>query len=66
MNEEYQRYGQIWKRIDSRSIVNEDEEYEKADLNSVPSQFCFDSFTAQGIPVAKLIKVPYCARLERF
>jgi glycosyltransferase involved in cell wall biosynthesis len=66
LNEEYHRYGQIWKGIDPRSIAKEEEEYEKADFISVPSQFCFDSFIAQGIPEAKLIKVPYGARLERF
>jgi glycosyltransferase involved in cell wall biosynthesis len=66
MMEEYQRYGQVWKGIDPRSIAKEEEEYENADLISVPSQFCFDSFIAQGISEAKLIKVPYGARLERF
>lgn len=66
LHEEYQRYGKVWKGIDPRSIAKEEAEYEQADWISVPSQFCFDSFISQGVSDAKLIKIPYGARLERF
>lgn len=64
--EEYQRYGATWQGIDPRSISKEESEYEQADLISVPSQFCYESFVEQGISTEKLIKIPYGARLERF
>ena len=66
LQEEYARYGACWKGIDPRSIAKEEAEYEQADLISVPSQFCVDSFIHQGIPKEKILKIPYGARLERF
>jgi glycosyltransferase involved in cell wall biosynthesis len=66
LHEEYDRYGAIWPGIDRRVIAKEEAEYEQADLISVPSQFCYDSFISQGIAPSKLIKIPYGARLERF
>ncbi|PZV05942.1 MAG: glycoside hydrolase [Cyanobium sp.] len=66
LHEEYRRYGKVWRGIDHRCIAKEEAEYEQADLISVPSQFCFDSFTSQGVPELKLFKIPYGARLERF
>lgn len=66
MYEEYQRYGVQWPGIDRRFIAKEEEEYEQANWISVPSQFCYDSFVQQGLPAAKLLKIPYGSRLERF
>jgi len=66
LREEYQRYRSIWKGIDNRSITKEEAEYEQANLISVPSQFCFDSFLSQGVSSSKLLKIPYGSRLERF
>ena len=66
LTEEYQRYGTRWPGIDSRSIDKEEAEYEQANCISIPSQFCYDSFVSQGIPEAKLLKIPYGSRLERF
>jgi len=66
LNDEYQRYGLRWRGIDPRSIAKEEAEYAQADRISVPSQFCYDSFVAQGVPANKLLKIPYGSRLERF
>ena len=66
LREEYGRYGALWTGVDPRSIAKEEDEYAQADWISVPSQFCFDSFVAQGVPPEKLLKIPYGARLERF
>jgi glycosyltransferase involved in cell wall biosynthesis len=66
LQEEYARYGAIWAGIDPRIIAKEEVEYGQADWISVPSQFCFDSFVAQGVTPEKLLKIPYGARLERF
>jgi glycosyltransferase involved in cell wall biosynthesis len=64
--DEYERYGSRWRGIDPRSIAKEEAEYEQANLVSIPSQFCYDTFINQGVPAAKLLKIPYGARLERF
>ncbi|WP_259727892.1 MULTISPECIES: glycosyltransferase family 4 protein [Synechococcales] len=66
LKDEFLRYGSCWTGIDPRSIAKEEAEYQQANWISVPSQFCFDSFIAQGIPSQKLVKIPYGSRLERF
>ena len=66
LTHEYARYGAQWSGVDPRSIAKEEAEYEQADWITVPSQFCLDSFMAQGIAPEKVIKIPYGARLERF
>ncbi|QNI66417.1 glycosyltransferase family 4 protein [Synechococcus sp. BMK-MC-1] len=66
LKEEYDRYGTCWRGIDPRSIAKEEAEYEQADLISIPSQFCYDSFMDQGVPTEKLHKINYGSRLERF
>ena len=66
LSEEYRRYGSRWRGIDPRVIEKEEAEYEQADLISIPSAFCYNSFLKKGISSNKLIKIPYGARLERF
>jgi glycosyltransferase involved in cell wall biosynthesis len=66
LTEEYQRYGTRWSGIDPRTIAKEEAEYEQANWISIPSQFCYESFVSQGVPAAKLLKIPYGSRLERF
>lgn len=66
LTEEYERYGLRWRGIDPRMIAKEEAEYEHANFISIPSQFCYDSFAEQGVPKAKLLKIPYGARLQRF
>jgi glycosyltransferase involved in cell wall biosynthesis len=66
LTEEYERYGTRWHGIDPRSIAKEEAEYEQAHWISIPSQFCYESFLEQGVSAAKLLKIPYGSRLERF
>lgn len=66
LTEEFERYGTSWRGIDPRSIAKEEAEYEQANWISVPSQFCYGSFLGQGVSAAKLLKIPYGSRLERF
>jgi glycosyltransferase involved in cell wall biosynthesis len=66
LSDEYLRYGARWRGIDPRSIAKEEAEYAQANWISVPSQFCYDSFLEMGVPSAKLLKIPYGSRLERF
>jgi len=66
LTDEYGRYGAQWCAIDARSIAKEESEYEQADWISIPSQFCYASFVEMGVPAAKLLKIPYGSRLERF
>lgn len=66
LSEEYERYGTSWRGIDPRSIEKEEAEYQQANWVSIPSQFCYNSFIDQGFPAAKLLKIPYGARLDRF
>jgi glycosyltransferase involved in cell wall biosynthesis len=66
LHEEYNRWGLKFHGVDPRVIDRERQEYEAADLITVPSQFCLDSFDSEGVDPAKLRKIPYGARLERF
>ena len=66
LTEEYKRYGSSWRGIDPRTIAKEQKEYHSADIISVPSQFCYDSFVDKGVSTKKLLKIPYGARIERF
>lgn len=63
---EHQILGLPYAGIDSRIIDREEQEYEHADVITVPSTFARDSFTAKGIPVTKLAQVPYGVDLSRF
>lgn len=66
LHEEYERWGQKFPGIDPSMIDRELAEYERADVITVPSDFARRSFIDQGVPPAKLRKVPYGVRLERF
>ena len=47
-------------------IEREMAEYEAADAIAVPTRFAADTFTARGIPAAKLLVAPYGVDLQRF
>jgi alpha-maltose-1-phosphate synthase len=49
-----------------RGVDRELEEYEAADLITLPSQYAIDSFVAEGVPRAKLAKITYGVDLTRF
>ena len=66
LRDEYARWGLAFTGVDPRIIDKEENEYEQADRITVPSEFVRRSFISRGIPEAKLAKVVYGARLERF
>ncbi len=66
LREEFQRWGQEFAGIDPRNMASEEQEYEEADLITVPSEFVLRSFIEMGVPAHKMRKVPYGADLSRF
>jgi glycosyltransferase involved in cell wall biosynthesis len=66
LREEYARWKIDYVGIDPRIIAKEEAEYEGADLISVPSRFAERSFLEMGIPAAKLRRLAYGSRRERF
>lgn len=66
LREEYRIWGVNYQGIDARVIAKEEAEYEGADLITVPSDFCRQSFVAKGVSPKKLRVVPYGGRLDRF
>lgn len=66
LREEYARWGLVFAGVDPRILRKEEQEYEIATRISVPSEFVQRSFLAQGVPAARLAKIPYGARFDRF
>jgi alpha-maltose-1-phosphate synthase len=66
LREEYATQGLPFRGPDPRSIVQEEAEYECADMITVPSQFAYRSFVECGIPASKLTCIPYGVDLSRF
>jgi glycosyltransferase involved in cell wall biosynthesis len=66
VKDEFQRWGVSLPVTDERDTIREEMIYEAADLITVPSGFAERSFLEMGIPAAKLRRIPYGVRLERF
>jgi glycosyltransferase involved in cell wall biosynthesis len=66
LREEHERWGLPYGGIDPRVIEGEEAEYAEADRITVPSGFNVRSFVAQGVPAAKLRRLPYGVDLSRF
>jgi glycosyltransferase involved in cell wall biosynthesis len=66
LREEYERWGVPFAGIDPRIIEREEAEYAEADRITVASSFSLRSFIEQGVPKAKLRKVPYGVDLSQF
>lgn len=66
LREEHARWGITYPGIDKKIISRELEEYESADLITVPSQFSKNSFVTQGIPDHRVAVVPYGVDLSLF
>lgn len=64
--EEYDRWGLKFPGIDTRIIEKEEAEYQISDLITVPSEFVRNSFIKHGVPVGKIVKIPYGSRIDRF
>lgn len=66
LKEEYKRWGDTFKGIDSRVIQKEIQEYELADFITVPSSYVKNTFIEQGVAADKIKVIPYGANLQRF
>lgn len=66
LGEEHARWGLDYRPIDRRIVEKEEREYAGADLITVPSGFAERSFIESGVPAAKLRRIPYGGRLDRF
>ncbi len=66
LREEFRRWGDCFAGIDPKVMVKEEQEYESADVITVPSEFVRRSFVQMGVSAEKLRKVPYGVDLQRF
>jgi starch synthase len=66
LREEYERSGLSFDGIDPRVISLEEDEYETADIITVPSTFAFNTFVESGVPRRKLRLVPYGVDIDTF
>lgn len=66
LREEFERWGDNYSGIDPRVIDKEVAEYETADAILVPSGFAEQTFLGQGVPAAKLRRLPYGVDVNRF
>ncbi|EQB04472.1 hypothetical protein L288_13850 [Sphingobium quisquiliarum P25] len=66
LKEEYARWDIPYQPIDPRVVAKEEAEYANADIITVPSQFCFQTFIDAGVPTERIRIIPYGGRLDRF
>jgi starch synthase len=66
VGEEHVRWGIDYRPIDPKMIAKEEREYAGADLITVPSGFAERSFLDSGVAPAKIRRIPYGGRLDRF
>lgn len=66
VSEEYRLWGLDRMVVDPFFLAREESEYAEADAITVPSTFALNSFVAMGVPRAKLHRIPYGVRLDRF
>lgn len=66
LREEFLRLDDSFSGVDPKIMEKEQEEYESADLITVPSEFVYRSFIELGVPASKLRKVPYGVDLRTF
>lgn len=66
LREEYARWDIPYRPIDPRVVAKEEAEYANADVITVPSQFCLQTFVDAGVPATRIRVIPYGGRLDRF
>lgn len=66
LNEEYARWGFRKEKVDPRSVAREEAEYSQAEAITVPSEFARRTFIDMRMDPAKIRKIPYGVRLDRF
>ena len=63
---EYKNFNLDYNEISQKTVERELEEYDTADLISVPSSFVYNSFLKNGIEEKKLFLNPFGVNLDRF
>ena len=63
---EYKNFNLDYNEISQKTVERELEEYDTADLISVPSSFVYNSFLKNGIGEKKLFLNPFGVNLDRF
>jgi alpha-maltose-1-phosphate synthase len=66
MVEEFARFGLVYPRTDAWALNKELQEYEKANVIVVPSDFARESFIRQGIDPGRVVKIPFGSDLTAF
>lgn len=66
LKNEYKNFNLIYNEISQKTLDRELEEYDTADLISVPSSFVYNSFLKNGIEEKKLFLNPFGVNLDRF
>jgi glycosyltransferase involved in cell wall biosynthesis len=66
MRAEAQRWGLPFKGIDPRVIDQEEQEYDQADVITVPSTFSMRTFLTRGVPASRVHLLPYGVDVSRF
>jgi starch synthase len=66
MTEEFARWGQELAGDYPKYITHEEQEYDQADLITVPSEFARRTYIEMGVPADKIKKVPYGSDMSRF
>ena len=66
LTEEYRHYDAQFPGLHPRLLAKELEEYQAADIITVPSEFVAQTFVDMGVMRGKLRKVPYGVDLRRF
>lgn len=64
--QEHETWGMPYQGIDNRQIHAELNEYEAADLITIPSTFAYQTFIKKGFSSQKLALLPYGVDLSRF
>jgi starch synthase len=66
LKDEYGRWGQQYLGTDPTFVAREEEEYNEADLITVPSTFSARSFVEEGVSSRKIRIVPFGVELQQF
>lgn len=66
MTEEFARWGQEFEGVYPKHITREEQEYEQADIITVPSDFARRTYIEMGVPADKIKKVAYGSDLRLF
>ena len=66
IRDEDERWGMKSSGVDPWVMAREEAEYAAADCITVPSSFNVRSFISQGVPEAKLRKLPYGVNVQKF